>query len=486
MTLAVPKDHTAPAGGPTLDVTFAILRAAKDRIGTFVVITGGPGTSGISVADDYTDYYAKKITDAYDIVFIDQRGIGLSGEIQCVDAAAAFYRSPARPQAPEERDAAVDAARTFATDCVAEAGIDEADLPFYATSQAAEDLEAIREYLDADKLDLYGESYGTQFAQTYAAGHADHLAALFLDGPVDMALDGPTYYIETTRSADDTLVATLSDCTHEKRCAADVKGRDALAAYDDLAARLDGGPLPYDFTTATGGTQGRELTIADLENAAYGYIYGRTDREILQRAIASASHGNLVPLARAADDSLGIDPDTGEAVVDPGWSDALYYAVECQDYAFYPDAGDDDARLDAWVDAASGARIEDARLATSFFGDLPCLYWPNATTVDDRPDPLIDPPFPVFVLTSTTDPATPIANGMRIYSRLSDGWFFQALGGPHVIFAWGDACPDDQISDFLAHGTFPETRVTTCAGEVADPYVPIAPHGRPAIATPST
>jgi pimeloyl-ACP methyl ester carboxylesterase len=475
VTLAVPKDHAAAPGGPTWDITFAIQRAAKDRIGTFVVITGGPGTSGISVADGYTDYYAKSITDSHDIVFIDQRGVGLSGEIQCIDAAAAFYSSPARVQAPAERAAAADAARTFATDCIAEAGIDEADLPLYATSQAVEDLEAVRQYLEVDKMDLYGESYGTQFVQTYAAAHPDHLASLFVDGPVDMDLDGPTYYIEATRSADDTLIATLDDCTAERRCAADVKGRDALAAYDALATRLDGGPVAYDFTTATGATETRELTIADLENAAFGYIYGRTDREVLQRAIASASNGNLVPLARAADDSLGIDPETGEAEVDPGWSDALYYAVECQDYAFYPDAGDSDARLDAWAAAATDAGIDDARLATSFFGDLPCIYWPSATTADSRPGPLLDPPFPVFVLTSTTDPATPIANGMRIYSRLSDGWFFQALGGPHVIFAWGEPCPDDAISDFIAHGTLPATRVTTCPGRVADAYVPIAP-----------
>ena len=123
ITLAVPKDHAAAAGSPTWDVTFAIQRAAKTRIGTFVVITGGPGSSGIASADSYTDAYAEAISDAYDIVFIDQRGIGLSGPIQCIDAAAAYYGSSARPQVAAERDAAAAAAQTFATDCIAEAGI---------------------------------------------------------------------------------------------------------------------------------------------------------------------------------------------------------------------------------------------------------------------------------------------------------------------------------------------------------------------------
>lgn len=471
VTLAVPRDHRAATPGSTWKVTFAIQRAAKTRIGTFVVITGGPGTSGISSADDYTDYYAEGITDAYDIVFLDQRGIGLSEPIQCIDAAAAFYGSPARAQVPAELDAAAAAARTFATDCVAESGIAAADLRLYGTTQAVEDLEAIRAYLDVDKLHLYGESYGTQYVQYYATAHPDHVAALFVDGPVDLTIDGLTYYVEATRSADDTLVSTLQACTADETCAADVDGRDALAAYDALAKKLSAGPVTYAFPTATGTSEQRRLTIADLENAAFNYIYSRTDREVLQRAIAAASRGNLVPLGRVAYDSIGVDPDTLQAVDDPTWSDALYFAVECQDYSFLPDAGDPAARLAAWVKAAGAAGVDHARLATAFFGDMPCLYWPTATTVDEHPAALTDTPFPVFVLTSTTDPATPIANGMRVYSRLKDAWFIQAIGGPHVIFAWGEPCPDDIIAAYLAKGTLPTTRITTCDGVVADPYV---------------
>lgn len=475
VTLSVPKDHFAAVGGPTWDVTFAIQRAAKERKGTFVVITGGPGSSGISSADSYTDYYASGVTDAYDIVFLDQRGIGLSGPIQCIDAAAAYYASPARPQEPTERDAAAAAAKTFVTDCLTESGVAEADLPLYATTQAVEDLEAIRDYLAVDKLDLYGESYGTQFVQYYAAAHPDRIATLYLDGPVDLTIDGMTYYVEAARSAEDTLIETLNACSAEATCKTDVKGGDALAVYDDLADRLRGGPMPFDFPTATGTTISRELTIADLENAAFGYIYSPGDRFMLQRAIAAASNANYVPLARLAYDSIGIDPDTLAAEKDPTWSDALYFAVECQDYAFLLGAGDPDTRLDAWIARAEADHINGTRLETSFYGDVPCLYWPTATTSDQRPGPIKDPPYPTFVMTATTDPATPIANAMRIFSRLDDAYFIQAIGGPHVIYAWGEACPDDTVTGYLVDRTLPTTRVTTCIWSVADPYIANAP-----------
>jgi pimeloyl-ACP methyl ester carboxylesterase len=474
VTLAVPRDHFAVAGGETWEVTFAIHRATGERRGTYVEITGGPGYSGIPTSDGYLDYYATAVTDSYDMVYLDQRGIGRSGPIGCTEAAAVYYASSARPQVPAERAAATAAARTFAADCVAETGVAESDLPFYATVQAAEDLEAVRDYLGVDKIELYGLSYGTQFVQTYAAAHPEHVSTLYLDGPVDLTVDGPTYYVEAARSANDTLVATLDACSADTVCAADVAGGDALAAYDALARELADGPIPFDFPLADGTLAARELTIADLENAAFNAIYYATDRYLLQRAIAAASHDNLVPLARMAYGAIALDSETLEAIEDPGYSDALYYAVECQDYAFFPEIADPDARVDAWVAAAEAAGVNDTRLASGFYGDLPCLFWPTAATRTTRPDPIVAPPYPTFVLTSTTDPATPIANGMRIFGRLQDAWFIQAVGGPHVIYGWGEACPDDLMTAWLTERTPPAARITTCAWDLSDPYLAVA------------
>jgi pimeloyl-ACP methyl ester carboxylesterase len=471
VTLAVPKDHFAAPGGPTWDITFAIHRATKERKGTYVEITGGPGYSDIPTSDSYLDYYETAVTESYDMVYLDQRGIGLSGPIQCTTAAATFYSSTVRAQVPAERDAAAAAAETFARDCVAESGVAVADLPFYATRQAVEDLEAVRDYLGVDKLDLYGLSYGTQFVQTYAAAHPDHIATLYVDGPVDLTIDGPTYYIEAARSAEDTLVATLDACTADEGCRADIAGGNALAAYDALAAELSKGPMTFAFPTASGTFVEREFAITDLENAAFSAIYYSTDRFLLQRAVAAASHDDLVPLARLAYAAIGLDPETLEPIPSTDYSDALYYAVECQDYAFFPGIADPAARVAAWVAAADAAGVNDTRLATGFYGDLPCLYWPSATTSTARPEPIVDPPYPVFVLTSTTDPATPIANGMRIFGRLSNAWFIQAVGGPHVIYAWGQACPDDLMTAWLTDRTPPEARVTTCIWDLSDPYV---------------
>jgi pimeloyl-ACP methyl ester carboxylesterase len=473
VTLAVPRDHFT-TGGPTWNVTYAIQRAKGKRLGTYVTIVGGPGGSGISVAESYTDYDPESIPEHYDMVYLDQRGIGLSGAVQCPEATAAFYASTAHPQDPAQAAAAGKAASDYVTACLAEAGTKTEDLPFYSTRQAVEDLEAVREHLGVDKLYLYGESYRTQFVQTYATAHPDRIATLFLDGPVDLTLDGATYYGEAARTFDDVLLATFNACLADAGCRADQEGTTLLSVYDTLAARLAQGPITFPFTLNDGTTVQRQLTLSDLQNAAVSYLYSPGDRLVLQRALAAAVDDNLVPLARIAYDSISVDPDTLAAVPDPTYSDALYYAVECQDYVYNAGAGDADARLAAFLADARVLGVDKLRLGSIYYGDMPCLYWPSQPATDPRPAPIIDAPYPTIILGATADPITPIANLNRLANRLTDVHSFITNGGPHVTFGWGNACPDEVIADYLVKGMPIKDAVTVCDGSVADSYVPIA------------
>jgi pimeloyl-ACP methyl ester carboxylesterase len=472
ITLSVPRDHFV-ANGPTWEVTFGILRASGQKQGTFVIATGGPGSSGLAVADGYTSAFPEGVTDAFDIVFFDQRGIGRSQPFQCPNATAEYYAADADPSDPAGAVAFKTATETYVTSCIAETGAAEVDLPYYATRQAVEDLEAFREYLGAEQLDLYGESYGTQYAQAYATSHPDRIATLYLDGPVDLTLDGATYYAEAVRAFDDVLIGTLNACAADPACAADFEGVSPLAAYDALAAKLSSGPLSYDFVKADGSTEARTLTPADLANTAVSYLYGPFDRMMLVRALAATVDGDYTPLARAAAISIGLDPETLDVVPDPTYSDAMYYAVECQDYVYFAEAGGASARADAYIDFAHATRLDPLRLDALYYGDLPCAYWPNQPATDPRPAPIVNAPYTTIVLVGTGDPITPVANAHRLVSRLRDAYLIITQGGPHVTFGWGEACPDEVIGAYLVNGKRPSSRITTCAGVIADDYVPV-------------
>ena len=141
--LLVPRDHFVPAGGPTIDVTFGLLPASSGTSqGVFVTATGGPGASGLAVADSYTSALDPEIPEK-----LRHRPSSTS--------AASAARSRSRPacgarvlcvspcaddQSGEAR-AFAEAAETFSADCVGEIGVEPGVLPFFWTREAVEDLE---------------------------------------------------------------------------------------------------------------------------------------------------------------------------------------------------------------------------------------------------------------------------------------------------------------------------------------------------------
>ena len=87
----------------------------------------------------------------YTLVAYDDRGTGASGLIDCPAVQAAIT---------------ADEQRTAATTCADTIGPNR---EFYWTADHAEDLEAVREALGVDKVALYGVSYGTKLAMSYAS-----------------------------------------------------------------------------------------------------------------------------------------------------------------------------------------------------------------------------------------------------------------------------------------------------------------------------
>jgi pimeloyl-ACP methyl ester carboxylesterase len=470
--LTVPLDHFAAEGGETIDVVFGVLPATGERKGMFVVATGGPGTSGLAASDSYIPYYDESIPEHFDMVFFDQRGAVQSGNIQCHEAVSVYYQTDQRTETPEEEAAVIETAKAFADDCVEEMGIAPETLAFYGTNQAVEDLEAFRQAIGDDKFWLYGESYGTQYAQTYAAAHPDHLATLILDGTVDLTLTIDEYYAEQAKTFDDIFVWLTTDCNEDEACAVDTGDGDLLAFYDDLIAELTTSPISFEFPLSSGETEVRTLTLADVEYTVTNYMYTESQRMMLQRALTAGSQGNFVPLARLIYSALGIDPETLTSDPDPTYSDALFYTVECNDYDSF--SGTPEERAEAYMRAGDAIEESVPRFDIVFYGDLPCVFWPGAP-VDERPALLTMSGVPTIVLGATADAYTPVQNGERVYSRLEDGYEITTDGGAHITYAWGNECPDAIITAFLVDDTLPDERQMRCDGVIASDYVPNAP-----------
>ena len=121
VTITVPLNHFDSANTETIDVVFAVAPARGERKGMYVqAFPGGPGGEGISTA--WLDVFSPKIKEQYDLVFYDQRGIGLSNPLECKTAYASYFLNYLNTDdsigedgydTPEEQQTAIQNAKSF-------------------------------------------------------------------------------------------------------------------------------------------------------------------------------------------------------------------------------------------------------------------------------------------------------------------------------------------------------------------------------------
>ncbi|MGH3041593.1 MAG: alpha/beta fold hydrolase, partial [Gaiellaceae bacterium] len=133
---------------------------------------GGPGYSSTGTARAYVKLFRGTLRHR-ELVLVDQRGLGRSKPIDCPDLQRG--RGPEFITAPE---------------CARRLGERATS---YRTSAAADDVDDVRVALGHEAIALYGDSYGTFWAQSYAYRHRDTLSAQVLDGAYPLEGEDPWY-----------------------------------------------------------------------------------------------------------------------------------------------------------------------------------------------------------------------------------------------------------------------------------------------------
>lgn len=482
VTLQVPLNHFDAANTETINVVFAVVPAFGERYGMFIqAFPGGPGGEGISSA--YPDYYSDGILEHYDIVYYDQRGIGLSNPLECpVAYEKDFIRYLTEVDndgaegydTPQEQQALIDDTRAYVDECVAETGIEPAKLAFFGTDQVAEDIEMFREVIGDEKFWMYGVSYGTAVAQTYAYAHPERLAGLILDGTINMTLSGAEGLHSQEAAFDKVLLTVLNACNEDEYCSADMGGKDAVAVYDDLAAQVADTPIDYEFPLANGETVNGKFTFNQLEYTTSYQMYSLTGRMMFLKALAATQQGDLIPMLRLMYDNTTIDPATFDYLGDPTFSDTMFLGVFCTDDMFY--SGSPEERIAQSIEDGQASNGTVPRLDGSAYAGVSCAMWPGAPVEAAQREPLVLDGVPTFVLNATLDPATPFEEGQFVAQNLADGYHIYVEGGVHSIIGWGYECPDNYITDFMVDGTLPSEREIVCTDWETAPYSYYSPN----------
>ena len=95
VTLTVPFDHANPDDEQTLDVVFGVKPAPGRSRGMLVIAVGGPGGAGIEAGYFYltSARFGELLPEEMDLVFFDQRGVGLSHPLDCPAAVNEYYEA---------------------------------------------------------------------------------------------------------------------------------------------------------------------------------------------------------------------------------------------------------------------------------------------------------------------------------------------------------------------------------------------------------
>lgn len=414
-TLEVPEDPAKP-DGRKISLAIAWVPATGDEVADPVfMLAGGPGQSARESFPGIAGVFREVLRKRH-VILVDQRGTGGSNPLVCRDEAG-------RAGFGDASEDTVEANAAFAARC-RDALSNVADLRLYTTTEAIADLDAVRQAIGAEQVNLVGISYGTRVAQQYAMRYPAHTRSLVLDGvvPNDLVLGS-----EHARSLEDALQI------HSDRCSADPACRERfgepLPRLHEQIARLREAPVQVRF---------RDAVSAEWREEAFGYghlavlarmfSYSPTTAAMLPLIVHEAAEGRFDTLAAQANLLMG---SLGESI-----NHGMQLSVSCTE--------DADELV---VDPADEARL----MGTAFieFTRAQCAEWPRGQRPADFRSPL-DGDLPVLLASGEFDPVTPPRYGDAVAAHLPNSRHLVLAGQGHNVIPVG--CMPRLMARFIDTG----------------------------------
>jgi pimeloyl-ACP methyl ester carboxylesterase len=373
--------------------------------GTFLPQEGGPGYSSTGTRDAYVGLLAT-LRAHRDILIVDKRGTGLSEPIDCPDLQAAT--SPASLAA-----------------CAKQLG---KTAWYYGSANAAADVVAVLDALAIDRVDYYGDSYGTYFGQTMAARFPSRLRSIVLDSAYPVRPPDAWFPTDWATARDG------YDLVCERSVSCRKLGHKSTQLLTRLLNLVRKTPISGTAPDADGVAQRVTLDVPTLFIVMFNAgnsppIY----RDLDAAARAWFEHGDRRPLLR-----LAAEVTAGGSASDPiDFSAGLYTAVICQEYPLlYRFATSPAQRRDEYKVNLAQARVSRADIFAPFTFDEAvasglditpldtCLDWPAPPAGYAQGDALpahpVFPPVPTLVLTGDIDSITSPTDATQAASQFPD------------------------------------------------------------------
>jgi pimeloyl-ACP methyl ester carboxylesterase len=421
--LEVPFDPRSPELGTT-SVGFVLyprLREDLPSLGTIVAVEGGPGYSTVASRWSYRDLY-RPLLGRRSLLLVDLRGTGRSDPVDC-----------------PELQSYVGAWKRNVALCARRLG------PLaerYGSAFAADDLVAVLDALGIDRIDLYGDSYGTFFAQTFAVRHPDRVRTVTLDAAYPIDATDP-WWRDTNRAIVDAFSAL---CERDRGCR--LRPGDPIARIRRLAVLLGERPIGGRAFDADGRGHAIRLSTGSL----IGLVTGAATNQTIYRELDAAARALLrhrdpdpLPMMRLVAEN-GWHWGAGDIHV---YSEGLAVATACNDYPQVWDVHTPLPERPAEYRAAlRRLRRDDPRAFAPFSIDdwvnafssdvTSCIRWPVPVAhVPAKPGGGSYPDVPVLVLNGEFDSLTSPEGAEAVAGRFPNATFVEVANSLHVT-ALGD------------------------------------------------
>lgn len=462
-----PLDPANPAG-TRIPIHFEYYPhgAAGPSTGVLVATEGGPGYPATLSRDDYLGLYRPLMAD-HDVLIMDNRGTGRSAAVDC----------PALQRAAQVTTALIGA-------CGRSLG---ASAPLFSTAFAADDLAAVLDALQVDRIDLYGDSYGTYFAQVFAVRHGARLRSVVLDGAYP--LRGPDYpwypsYAPAMRGKFNRACARSAACARNPG--------DSLQHIAPALSQLRSKPFDASAANADGEMIRFRADAARLATVMFSAAPAQATLRETDAAARSFAAGDQAPLLRLMAETLSA-VDSRDSSADPTqWSSGLAVAVMCQDTPQLFDMRAAPSLRRAQFERALRAREKThpqsyAPFTLDEYRGLPldysfieqCLEWPasdprhpaSQVIAADAPYPDV----PALIISGEYDNITTVADGAAAAKEFKRGRQVIIANSFHVnaLTRARSECASQIVRRFIGTPDALSSLDTACASQVVD--LPLAP-----------
>ena len=259
-----------------LDVIVIPARSARPKPDPIVHLAGGPG---MAVTQAYRRAFGSWMRAERDIVLVDQRGTGGSHRLD-VDwgksRSAQGYLG--RIFEPKVFASSLDKLRK------------RADLRWYTTPVAADDLAEVCRALGYKRVNLIGGSYGTRIALVFLRRHEDMVRTAMLNGVAPIAFKNPLYHSAAAQEGFDRICREVASDPEYRRAFGDLRKK-----LEAVLARLEEAPAKVSI-----GRSRVELSKAGFLGALRVLMYYTTGNRQVPLLLSRAFDGDYEPFARVA------------------------------------------------------------------------------------------------------------------------------------------------------------------------------------------